>query len=111
MTLRRYLVGLSMLVSLLTLSPAIAGPLHDAAKSGDLDQVRQMTAAPQGFFAKLKQIIGSDGDVNATDQEGATPLHKAALGGHKDVVELLLTRDAEIHAVDDFGATPSTMQH
>ena len=75
MTLRRYLVGLSMLVSLLTLSPAIAGPLHDAAKSGDLDQVRQLTAAPQGFFAKLKQIIGSDGDVNATDQEGATRCH------------------------------------
>ena len=35
-----------------------------------------------------------------------TPLHVAADGGHKDVVELLLANKAEVNAKDNDGVTP-----
>ena len=37
-------------------------------------------------------------DVNAKDQDGATPLHWAVKNGHKDVVELLLASNADVNA-------------
>jgi ankyrin repeat protein len=39
---------------------------------------------------------------------GATPLHYAALHGHRQIVKLLLERGADINSIDgQFGATPA----
>ena len=54
-------------------------PLHDAAKSGNVDA--------------LAKHLSSGEDVNAVDKHGATALHAAAMHGHDGVVEALLRAD------------------
>ncbi|KAL6077642.1 Cytohesin-4 [Balamuthia mandrillaris] len=45
-------------------------------------------------------------DVNITDKEGATPLHKAAFFGHLLLVDLLIKCGADVSTQDEEGATP-----
>jgi len=71
---------------------AVAEPLHEAAKEGDL--------------AKVKSLIEEGSDVNAGDEKGFTPLHFAAYGGYKEVAELLTLKGANVNAAEITGATP-----
>ena len=41
--------------------------------------------------------------VHAKDQNGWEPLHEGARGGHKEVVELLLARGANINERTNYG--------
>jgi ankyrin repeat protein len=34
-------------------------------------------------------------------RDGSAPIHKAALGGHLSCLELLLTRNADVNALDE----------
>ncbi len=69
--------------------------LIDAAKSGNLLDVR--------FIVRNHAEL-----INRRDQRGATALHYAAFGGHRDVVHALVEHGAEINAQDgEFGATPT----
>jgi len=69
--------------------------LMDAAGRGDVEGVR----------AALEQHPEL---ANARDDEGATALHYAALGGHRAVAELLVSRGTDVNARDTaFGATPT----
>ena len=45
-------------------------------------------------------------DVNAKTNQGWIPLHLAALGGHKEIVELLISKGADVNAKNDVGHTP-----
>ena len=36
--------------------------------------------------------------MNAKDEDSWTPLHSAVAGGHKDVVELLIAKGADVNA-------------
>ena len=70
--------------------------IHDAARNGDLEKVKALLKAnPDLVFSK--------------DTHGSTPLHCAALQGHKDVAELLLANKAEVNAKDNIGETPLHM--
>jgi ankyrin repeat protein len=71
---------------------AVAEPLHDAAKEGDL--------------AKAKSLIAEGSDINVRTGTGTTPLHFAADRGHKDVAELLISKGADINAETNRGFTP-----
>jgi ankyrin repeat protein len=73
------------------ISAALAGPLHDAAKEGDLDQA--------------KQLLDQGAALAEPDQAGEPPLLIAALAGHGDVVALLLDRGAEVHSRNKGGLT------
>ena len=44
--------------------------------------------------------------MHAKDEWGSTPLHYAALKGHKEVAELLIDKGADVHAKGDDGKTP-----
>ena len=45
--------------------------------------------------------------MNAKDEDSWTPLHSAVAGGHKDVVELLIAKGADVNAKNDkYGGTP-----
>ncbi len=76
-----------ILVATLAISfPSIssADPLHVAAKSGDVEGVKQLLA--QGH------------DINIRDENEATPLHWAVYAGHEAVARLLIARGADIYA-------------
>ena len=63
---------------------AFADPIHDAAEKGNLIGVQ--TELDKGV------------DVNAKREDGSTPLHGAAEGGYGEIVELLITAGADLHA-------------
>ena len=69
--------------------------LVDAAKRGDLEEVKDILRAhPE--------------TINQRDEGGATALHHAAFGGHQTVAELLVEHGADINARDrEFDATPA----
>ncbi len=89
---RRYWFGMAMLASVFTLSPALAGPLHDAVQKGDLEEV--------------KRLIADGADVNAKARKGDTPLHSAAWFGYKAMAKLLIEKGADVNAKTNTGATP-----
>jgi ankyrin repeat protein len=69
------------------------GDIHEAAKSGDLPQ--------------LKKILAKDPSlVNSTDKDRMTPLHHAIEGGNLEAASLLISSGADIDAVNYKKETP-----
>ena len=77
---------------------AFCGEIHNAARAGDL--------------AKVKALLKDNPDLvsSKTDKSsylfGGTPLDYAAMGGHKDMVEFLLTNKADPNPKDYATSTP-----
>jgi ankyrin repeat protein len=65
--------------------------LHKAVAECDIERVRQLVAA--------------GADVNAPDEDGATPLHYAGAERHVDIIRLLLEAGADLSSVDKQGKT------
>ena len=66
--------------------------IHDAARAGHIEAVKQHLAAGT--------------DVNAKLDRGYTALQLAAQGGHKEVAELLIANGADVNVKSFFGETP-----
>ncbi len=118
--------ALLLLLPLALATPTRAGPLHDAARSGDVSRVEQLVgqgadvnargnndatpllvAALEGHRAVVELLIDQGANINARNKGGLTPLHAAAYQGHMDVVELLLAKGAKINDANNrFGITP-----
>jgi hypothetical protein len=124
---RRFAVSLLLLGVLASGSRAFCGPIHDAARDGDVKKVELLLKehpdlvsskdekygqAPlhvAAFSDRLdiaKLLLANKADVNAKANNGSTPLHLAAAKGNKDIVELLLENKADINAVDNDGWSP-----
>ena len=73
------------------------------------DFERLIEAAKRGNAAEVRAIVDSQVEfVNRRDSLGATALHHAASGGHREVVRALVEHGAEINPGDSqFGATPA----
>jgi ankyrin repeat protein len=70
--------------------PIFCGPIHDAAKTGNL--------------AKVKAILGENPElISSRDDDGWTPLHWAAVNGNGDVATFLLANKPEINAGNNIG--------
>jgi hypothetical protein len=103
------------------------GPIHEAARNGDIKTVEAMLkdhpdlvsskeekygqtplhiAAFNDHVDVAKLLLAHKADVNAKANNGATPLHLAAAKGFKDMVELLLANKADINAADNDGWSP-----
>ncbi len=67
--------------------------IFSASVTGDVDRVK-------------RSLDRNPESVNQKDGRGLTPLHWAVNGGHKDVVELLLERGADVNTGRDINATP-----
>jgi ankyrin repeat protein len=67
----------------------------EAVKRGDEERVAAMLEANRAL-------------AEVRDDSGATPLHYAALNGHREVARLLVERGAEVNSTDgEFRATPA----
>jgi ankyrin repeat protein len=120
-----YLAALS-LIMLSWSCPAFCGPIHDAAKDGDLEKAQKLLkdnpalisskddfgwtplhlAATYGHKPAAQLLLDNKADINAKDINGDTPLHLAAFYGYKDVVELLLDNKAASNSKNSKGKTP-----
>ncbi|KAL6691497.1 hypothetical protein J3F84DRAFT_403499 [Trichoderma pleuroticola] len=102
-------------------------PLHGAARSGRIDEVKSLLSqganigaraefgrtplfdavwSRQADVAKLLISRGVDTESMCPEANGGTLLHLIAYGGKGDMVELLLDQGANIEAKDDDGNTP-----
>jgi uncharacterized protein len=70
----------------------LAGPLHDAARNGDLEKVRI--------------LISEGAPIDAPSNRGETPLILAILAGNDAIAELLVDKGAAIDARNAGGFTP-----
>jgi len=116
-----------ILISLLSVGAVShAGTLHDAAKSGDLEQVQRLivqgadvnqktsrdetpliiaSLAGQGEIANY--LLQRGADIDARNSSGLSSLHAAAYSGHTDIVSLLVVKGADVNnAANRFGVTP-----
>jgi ankyrin repeat protein/beta-lactamase regulating signal transducer with metallopeptidase domain/Tol biopolymer transport system component len=57
-------------------------------------------SAYQGDLAKVRSFVKQGTKVDTMDSDGATALHYAAMRGNKDMVEFLLSGDANVNAKD-----------
>ena len=66
-------------------------------------------AAYQGNNEAVKRYLEAGTDVSAKNKSGdreSTPLHYAAVRGHKETAELLIAEGADMNANSDNGGTP-----
>jgi ankyrin repeat protein len=78
---------------------------EEEARQHQIDKLL-LNACSDGDLEKAKRAIENGADVNAKDEEGWTPLHKASLCGHEAVVSLLVEKGAHVNAKDNNGMTP-----
>jgi ankyrin repeat protein len=99
--------------------------IHQAAKIGHLEVVKQHLAAGTDVNAKDKYghtplheaadegrskaipelLIANGADVNAKNEEGYTPLSYAAMHGFMEIAELLIAAGADVNAKTKRGMT------
>ena len=65
-----------------------------------------LDAVEKGDTFAVRCFLLRGADVDAEDENGRTPLHLAACGGHTEVAELLIARGANVNVKDKQGKTP-----
>lgn len=87
------------------MGPVFSTFVHEESGSeSKLDAIHAF--AREGEIDNLLKCIEGGVSVNVKDSEGRTPLHWAVDRGHANVVELLVSKDADVNAKDDEGQTP-----
>ncbi len=84
-------IAIALFTFLVSSSVAFAGPLHEATRDGDLEQVRA--------------LIDAGADLDAQGDNGETALNAAILKGHVSVAGLLIDRGADLGARNRGGFT------
>lgn len=70
-------------------------------------EINVFEAAALGKTKNLEEFLRADAKaVNATDDQGLTPLHWAAFNGHAEAVRFLLARKADRFVLDRRGYSP-----
>lgn len=81
----------------------------------EMDDLALLDAASAGDLAKADELLKRGADVNVrvpfiaeykAQPDERTPLHLAVEAGHKQIVELLLSHRADVHAKKHYGDMP-----
>jgi ankyrin repeat protein len=107
----REVVDLSGLAPVPIGGPSVT-PLHAAAGVGYGEGfgANSHRFAPTGMLAAVKYLVEELGaDVNAADHEGNTALHHAAARGDNEMILYLVSKGANVKAVDREGRTTVDM--
>lgn len=59
-----------------------------------------------GDVGTVEDLLDQGEDVNSRGAQNRTPLHRAVGKGHNPVVQLLITKGADLNLVDGGGLTP-----
>ena len=105
-------------------SSLMAGPIHEAAKVGEVAQVELLIeagadvderdagsktalhwAADLGHIDVVQVLVANGTNVDAEDFSGMTSLFLASLGSHEGIVRLLIAEGANVNAKDMEGMT------
>jgi len=92
---------------------AIDTALERSAQLSEAKDAQGSTAlhliVAKGNEVLVRYLIGLRASVNAQDIILQTPLHKAAVIGHKGIIDVLLEAGADIHMRDNQGNKPSKL--
>lgn len=112
----KYLASIILFLNVLN---SYAAPIHVAAETGNLDNVKRELEKgvdvnlPQTDFFDLtplhwastgeitEHLIKNGADINNIAREGSTPLHFAAWNGHYDKVLILIDNGAELNVINN----------
>lgn len=88
--------------------------LHEAARAGSEEALRARLSGPKLKHNQYGWLVKTDeapdaAAVNAANEEGNTPLHLAAAGGHAGCVEMLLQAGANKNARNKAGERPADL--
>lgn len=72
-------------------------------KKSQVERILSTKPKKAGPFASLRR---AQGGICSRDSRGYTALHYAALGGHREVAQLLLSYEASCNSVDEAGSSP-----
>ncbi len=108
-------IAIALFLLLVSSTVAFAGPLHEATRDGDLEQVRALidaganldvrgdngetpliTAIIEGHVLVASLLIDRGAGIQARNKGGFTPLHAAAYANAVEIAEKLLSRGANI---------------
>lgn len=86
-------------------------PLHLACTNHPMSQemstrTRVTGAENKGYRFGASFLLDAGADIQAKDSDGWTPLHHAAFGASKPLVEELIKRGADVNAKDNDGILP-----
>lgn len=65
-----------------------------------------LIAVEKGSVEEVEKLIQEGAEVNSQDNDGKTPLHKAAWRGNSTVVENLIEKGADVNSKDKNDKTP-----
>ena len=88
-----------------TIDPPV-GLKSIAAQTGPALAADNARVAKEYRLTNATRLLEAGADVNATDDEGFTPLHFAAQDDSEEVVQLLLDAGADVNVVNNKGETP-----
>jgi ankyrin repeat protein len=63
-------------------------------------------AIDAGDTDRLKELLSGATNIDFADDEGNTPLHRAAFRKNIDIVKYLLSKGSDVNAKDNMGLTP-----
>src|SRR5437016_4198340 len=73
------------------------------------DDLRLVNTAKDQDVAAVRALLKQGAPVNASQPDGVTALHWAALGNNLQMADLLISSGARVNAADNYGVTPLSL--